>query len=204
MAQTLLDFAPDARLIAGVDEVGRGPLAGPVIAAAVILDPARPIEGLRDSKKLTPAARVRLAREIRLHARAFAIAQADQQEIDTLNILQASLLAMSRAVLQLKVIPEHVIVDGNQIPRFPTAETRYSVEARVKGDQSVPSVSAASILAKVCRDRLMTRWERQYPGYDFASNKGYPTPAHLDGLQRNGACPIHRLSFAPVRAVLNR
>jgi ribonuclease HII len=189
-------------LLAGVDEVGRGPLAGPVVAAAVILDPARPIFGLRDSKQLTPAARLRLAREIRRHALAFALAQADQHEIDALNILQASLLAMRRAVLALKIRPEHVIVDGNQLPDFTSAESRYSVEARVKGDQSVPSVSAASILAKVCRDRLMQRWERRFPGYDFASNKGYPAPAHLDGLRRLGPCPIHRRSFAPVRKVL--
>jgi ribonuclease HII len=189
-------------LLAGVDEVGRGPLAGPVVAAAVILDPARPIFGLRDSKQLTPAARLRLAREIRRHALAFALAQADQHEIDALNILQASLLAMRRAVLALKIRPEHVIVDGNQLPDFTSAESRYSVEARVKGDQSVPSVSAASILAKVCRDRLMQRWERRFPGYDFASNKGYPAPAHLDGLRRLGTCPIHRRSFAPVRKVL--
>jgi ribonuclease HII len=172
------------------------------VAAAVILDPARPIAGLRDSKQLTPAARLRLAREIRCHALAFALAHADQHEIDALNILQATLLAMRRAVLGLKILPDHVIVDGNQLPDFTAAESRYSVEARVKGDQSVPSVSAASILAKVCRDRLMRRWERRFPGYDFARNKGYPAPAHLEGLRRLGPCPIHRLSFAPVRAVL--
>jgi len=202
MTQDVFDFAAGAVLLAGVDEVGRGPLAGPVVAAAVILDPVRPIDGLRDSKALTAAARVRLAREIRRHALAFALAQADQHEVDRLNVLQASLLAMRRAVLRLRIVPDHVIVDGNQLPHFSPAESRYSVEARIRGDQSVPSVSAASILAKVCRDRLMRRWDRRFPGYDFASNKGYPTPSHLDGLRQLGPCPIHRLSFAPVTAVV--
>jgi ribonuclease HII len=194
-----LDWHAAGGLIAGVDEVGRGPLAGPVVAAAVILDPERPIAGLRDSKLLTPKARTRLAREIRLHALAFAVAAADHGEIDSLNILEASLVAMRRAVLRLKLTPARVIVDGNQVPRFPDGGARYIVEARVRGDQSVPSVSAASILAKVCRDRLMCRWDRRYPGYAFASNKGYPTAAHLEGLRRLGPCDIHRRSFAPVR-----
>ena len=189
-------------LIAGVDEVGRGPLAGPVIAAAVILDPARPIAGLRDSKQLTPAARTRLAREIRRYALSFALAAADQQEVDELNVLQASLVAMRRAVLRLSLEPEHVIVDGNQLPSFAGIESRYSVEARVRGDQTVPAVSAASILAKVCRDRLMRRWDRSYPGYGFASNMGYPTAAHRAGLLKLGPCAIHRRSFAPVRSLL--
>jgi ribonuclease HII len=189
----------EGALIAGVDEVGRGPLAGPVVAAAVILDPARPIDGLADSKRLTPAVRTRLARQIRRRALCFALAAADQLEVDALNVLQASLLAMRRAVLRLAVEPRHVIVDGNQLPSFDGVERRYSVEARIKGDESVPSVSAASILAKVCRDRLMLRWDRTYPGYGFASNKGYPTAVHLQGLQRLGPCPIHRLTFAPVR-----
>jgi ribonuclease HII len=188
-----------ARLIAGVDEVGRGPLAGPVVAAAVILDPARPIAGLMDSKRLTPAARVRLAREIRLHALSFAIAAASEREVDELNVLQASLLAMRRAVLRLGIVPDHVIVDGNCLPSFAGCGTRYSVEARVQGDQTVPSVSAASIIAKVCRDRLMRRLDRSYPGYGFSSNMGYPTPVHLQGLRQLGPCPIHRMSFAPVR-----
>jgi len=188
-----------AALTAGVDEVGRGPLAGPVVAAAVILDPARPIAGLRDSKRLAPAARLRLAREIRRHALCFAIAAASEREVDELNVLQASLVAMRRAVLRLSVTPAHVIVDGNQRPSFDDCQTRYSVEARIKGDQTVPSVSAASILAKVCRDRLMRRMDRNFPGYGFARNMGYPTPAHLDGLRLLGPCPIHRLSFAPVR-----
>jgi ribonuclease HII len=185
--------------IAGVDEVGRGPLAGPVVAAAVILDPRRPVAGLKDSKRLTPAARVRLAREIRRNALCFAIAAASELEVDEINVLQASLLAMRRAVLRLAVTPARVIVDGSHRPSFDDCETRYSVEARIKGDQSVPSVSAASIIAKVCRDRLMRRLDRRFPGYGFASNMGYPTPTHLAGLKSLGPCPIHRLSFGPVR-----
>jgi len=190
------------RLVAGVDEVGRGPLAGPVVAAAVILDPGRPIDGLRDSKQLTAIARNRLAHEIRRRSICFALAFADEREVDELNVLQASLVAMRRAVLRLSVVPDHVIVDGNQPPSFAGLEARYSVEARIKGDQSVPAVSAASILAKVCRDRLMRRWDRSYPGYGFASNVGYPTKAHIEGLHRLGPCRIHRQSFAPVRKVL--
>lgn len=186
-------------LVAGVDEVGRGPLAGPVVAAAVILDPERPIAGLADSKRLSAAARLRLAREIRCRALSFAIAAASEGEVDELNVLQASLVAMRRAVLRLALTPSHVIVDGNQLPSFAGCQSRYSVEARVKGDQTVPSVSAASILAKVCRDRLMRRLDRSYPGYGFASNMGYPTRAHLDGLRLLGPCPIHRRSFGPVR-----
>jgi ribonuclease HII len=189
-------------LTAGVDEVGRGPLAGPVVAAAVILDPRQPIAGLRDSKCLSPAARVRLAREIRTRALSFAVAAASEREVDEINVLQASLVAMRRAVLRLGITPEHVIVDGNHVPSFAGCPSRYSVEARIKGDQTVPSVSAASILAKVCRDRLMRRLDRNYPGYGFASNMGYPTAAHLQGLRNLGPCPIHRLSFAPVRALV--
>ena len=192
------------RLIAGVDEVGRGPLAGPVVAAAVVLDPRRPIEGLRDSKELTPEARTRLAREIRRYALGFALAAADQAEIDEINILQASLVAMQRAVLRLRCVFDHVVVDGNRAPSFDGLRTRYSVEARVRGDQSVPSVSAASILAKVCRDRLMCRWDRRFPGYAFSRNKGYPTPEHCEALRRLGPCPLHRRSFAPVRELLVR
>ena len=189
-------------LIAGVDEAGRGPLAGPVVAAAVILDPARPIDGLADSKQLTPEVRSRLAREIRRHAICFALGAADHTEVDAFNILQASLLAMRRAVLGLRIAPGHVIVDGNQLPSFRGVAARYSVEAVVRGDESVPSVSAASILAKVCRDRLMRRWDRRYPGYGFASNKGYPTPLHLRSLEELGPSPIHRKSFMPVQRLL--
>lgn len=193
---------PVPHLIAGVDEVGRGPLAGPVVAAAVILDPSRPIEGLRDSKQLTALARVRLAREIRQHALCFALAFAGEREVDEINVLQASLVAMRRAVVRLRVTPDHVIVDGNRPPSFEGLKARYSVEARIKGDQTVPSVSAASILAKVCRDRLMRRCDRNFPGYGFASNFGYPTRAHIEGLKTLGPCPIHRLTFRPVYEVL--
>jgi len=189
--------------VAGVDEVGRGPLAGPVVAAAVILDPGRPIEGLRDSKLLTPLARRRLAREIRQNSLCFALAFADEREVDTLNVLEASLTAMRRAVERLALEPVHVIVDGNRPPSFGARKPRYSVEAQVKGDQLVPSVSAASILAKVCRDRLMRRLDRRYPGYGFASNFGYATRAHMEALCRLGPCPIHRQSFAPVREALS-
>jgi ribonuclease HII len=189
-------------LLAGVDEAGRGPLAGPVVAAAVILHPARPIAGLADSKQLSPADRNRLAREIRRHALCFALAAADHTEVDALNILQASLLAMRRAILGLRIVPGHVIVDGNRVPSFGAGAPRYSVEARVRGDETVPSVSAASILAKVCRDRLMRRLDRRYPGYGFASNMGYPTPLHLRGLDELGPSPVHRLTFGPVRRLL--
>jgi ribonuclease HII len=191
-------------VVAGVDEVGRGPLAGPVVAAAVILDPARPIQGLCDSKLLSAPRRVCLAGEIRRNALAFSLGCADPDEIDALNVLRASLLAMERAVARLKVCPERILVDGNRAPGFAAADRRYSVEAIVRGDQSVPSISAASILAKVCRDRLMRRWHRRFPGYGFDRNKGYPTPAHLAGLEREGPCAIHRASFAPVRRLFDR
>jgi ribonuclease HII len=184
-------------LIAGVDEAGRGPLAGPVVAAAVILDDAQSISGLRDSKCLAPERRRRLASEIRRRARAFGIGMADPAEIDGLNILQASLLAMERAVARLAFAPDLVRVDGPHAPRF--AGHGLAVEAVIGGDRFVVEISAASILAKVCRDRLMCRWHRRYPEYEFARNKGYPTPAHLEALQRFGPCPIHRQSFAPVR-----
>lgn len=186
-------------LVAGVDEVGRGPLAGPVVAAAVILNADRPIEGLKDSKQLTSAARTRLARVIRQRSLCFALAFADEREVDALNVLQASLVAMRRAVERLAVVPVHVIVDGNRPPTFGDGKARYSVEACVKGDQLVPSVSAASILAKVCRDRLMRRCDRRFPGYGFASNFGYPTRVHIEALGRLGPCPIHRQTFGPVR-----
>jgi ribonuclease HII len=195
-------FVSLGRLVAGVDEVGRGPLAGPVVAAAVILDDKRPIAGLKDSKQLSPSKRLKLAHEIRRRSLCFALAFADEREVDEINVLEASLVAMRRAVLRLSVVPDHVIVDGNRLPSFAGTKARYSVEARIKGDQSVPSVSAASILAKVCRDRLMRRWDRNYPGYGFASNFGYPTKAHIEGLRLHGACPIHRLSFRPVSEVL--
>lgn len=195
-----LDWFSATAITAGVDEAGRGPLAGPVVAAAVILDAARPIDGLRDSKALSEIQRDELAREIRAKARAFAVGHADHAEIDALNILRASLLAMERAVLKLATTPELVLVDGNQLPAFSTGARRYIVEPVVRGDQIVPSISAASILAKVCRDRLMRRLHRAFPGYGFDRNKGYATRAHIDGLTRLGPCAIHRASFAPVRA----
>lgn len=202
MQQHRIDWSIPTDRVAGVDEVGRGPLAGPVVAAAVILDSTQPIEGLCDSKQLTPLQRLDLAREIRLKARAFAIAAADHHEIDELNILEATLLAMRRAVLRLRAEPELVVVDGNRVPTFSEAPRRYIVESIVRGDEIVPSISAASILAKVCRDRLMRRWDREYPGYAFASNKGYPTRAHLESLRQLGPCRIHRRTFAPVREAI--
>ena len=187
----------DVILIAGVDEAGRGPLAGPVTAAAVILDPARPIAGLADSKKLSPARRERLAEEIRAKSLAWALGRADIAEIDRLNILQAALLAMQRAVAALSVAPDKVLVDGNRCPKLvcPCA-------AIVKGDASVPAISAASILAKVARDAELRELHDRYPQYDFTRHKGYPTAAHLDALRRHGPCPEHRRSFAPVAALL--
>ncbi len=187
----------DVILIAGVDEAGRGPLAGPVTAAAVILDPARPIAGLADSKKLSPARRERLAEEIRAKSLAWALGRADIAEIDRLNILQAALLAMQRAVAALSVAPDKVLVDGNRCPKLvcPCA-------AIAKGDASVPAISAASILAKVARDAELRDLHDRYPQYDFARHKGYPTAAHLAALRRHGPCPEHRRSFAPVAALL--
>ena len=185
--------------VAGVDEAGRGPLAGPVTAAAVILDPARPIAGLRDSKQLTPAQREVLAAEVRERALAWAVAWADHREIDELNILQASLLAMSRAVAALSLAPVQVLVDGNRCPQLP-----YPVSAIVKGDSKVPAISAASILAKVERDAAMLRLDSEYPGYGFAEHKGYPTAAHLAALERQGVSAVHRRSYAPVRRCLEK
>ena len=188
----------DPLLLAGVDEAGRGPLAGPVVAAAVILDARRPIDGLYDSKQLSASERSRLAREIRTRALAFGLGLADPAEIDRINILRASLLAMERAVARLKVAPDHVLVDGNRLPAFAGRGLTCGVEARVRGDQTVPCISAASILAKVCRDRLMRRWHRRFPDYGFDHNMGYPTRTHLAELARRGPCAIHRASFAPV------
>ena len=188
-----------AGVLAGVDEAGRGPLAGDVVAAAVILDPARPIAGLADSKKLTAKRREQLAVLVRERALAYCVARASAQEIDQLNILQATLLAMTRAVDGLGQIPEWVLVDGNRLPRW-----SYRAEAVVKGDARVAAISAASILAKVARDADMLIMDQQYPQYGFARHKGYPTPDHLKALQQHGATPEHRKSFGPVRAVLNR
>ena len=189
-------------LLAGVDEAGRGPLAGPVVAAAVILDASRPIAGLRDSKKLTAVRRVELAAQIRERALGWAIAQASAAEIDALNILQATLLAMKRAVAGLKPRPMHIIIDGNKAPQFTDLPDNCLVETLVRGDDLVPSISAASILAKTYRDALMKEFERVYPGYGLAQHQGYPTPMHLAALAELGPSAIHRQSFAPVRSCL--
>lgn len=189
----------EGHLFAGVDEVGRGPLAGDVVAAAVILDPDKPIAGLADSKKLTEKRRELLFNEIKAHALSYCIARASVAEIDQINILQASLLAMRRAVEGLSVQPEHVLVDGNKIPSW-----RYAAEAVVKGDSRVPAISAASILAKVTRDREMVEMDIQYPGYGFALHKGYPTKAHLQALEKQGPCKAHRVSFGPVKRQLEQ
>lgn len=186
-------------LMAGVDEAGRGPLMGPVVAAAVILDELNPIKGLADSKKLTPLKREKLYDEIRAKALCFSVAQASVEEIDTLNILQATMLAMKRAVEGLRLKPHKVLVDGNRLPML----TMLS-EAIVKGDALVPAISAASILAKVQRDRWCVEIDVQYPQYGFAGHKGYGTAAHLAALREHGACPEHRRSFAPVAEVLLR
>ncbi|EKD71108.1 MAG: hypothetical protein ACD_46C00270G0007 [uncultured bacterium] len=187
------------QLIAGVDEAGRGPLAGPVIAAAVILDPTKPIKGLADSKQLTAKQRERLFNEIRKKSLAWSVAQARVNEIDEINILQASLLAMQRAVTRLKISPELVLVDGNKTPTFTCA-----AKAIVRGDETEQCISAASIVAKVLRDRLMVMLDRYYPLYGFAKHKGYSTQYHMRALQTHGACRIHRVSFAPVAEVIKK
>ncbi|NMM07173.1 ribonuclease HII [Polaromonas sp.] len=184
-------------LIAGVDEAGRGPLAGPVVAAAVILDDLNPIKGLADSKKLTALRREKLYDEIRAKALCCSIALATAEEIDALNILQATMLAMKRAVEGLRLKPNKVLVDGNRLPTLVVL-----AEAIVKGDALVPCISAASILAKVYRDRWCADYHLEYPLYGFAGHKGYGTVAHLIALQEHGACPQHRKSFAPVAKVL--
>ena len=186
-------------LVAGVDEAGRGPLAGPVVAAAVILDELNHIEGLADSKVLSESRREQLYDEIRAKALCCAVAQASVEEIDRLNILQATLLAMRRAVEGLRLKPVKVLVDGNQLPRL-----RIRAEAIVQGDALVPAISAASILAKVHRDRLCLQLHELHPQYGFHEHKGYATPDHLAALQLHGACPVHRRSFAPVREALER
>lgn len=193
---TLVEIADP--MAAGVDEAGRGPLAGPVYAAAVILDPARPIPGIDNSKALKACERERLDELIRRRALAFAVARAEVEEIDRLNILQASLLAMERAVAALVPAPSRVLVDGNRCPGV----LPCPAHALVDGDARVVAIAAASILAKVARDREMVALDARYPGYGFARHKGYSTREHLEALRRHGACPVHRRSFAPVRAVL--
>jgi ribonuclease HII len=192
-----LGFFTSATRVCGVDEAGRGPLAGPVYAAAVILDPARPIRGLRDSKQLVPAKRETLALRIRDRAMAWSIASASVEEIDAINILQATLLAMRRAVDGLSMVPEHVLVDGNQLPRW-----HHTCEAVVQGDTKVAAISAASILAKTARDALMRTLHETHPQYGFDRHAGYATPEHLASLALHGASIIHRRSFAPVRAAI--
>jgi ribonuclease HII len=200
-SQSALLFSLDdyeGEIICGVDEAGRGPLAGPVMAAAVILDPAHPIEGLRDSKKLSEAQRDALAIEIKKHALAWAVAEASEKEIDDLNILQASMLAMRRAVEALKVTPSLALIDGNRCPVMAVRS-----EAIVKGDDKVPAISAASILAKTARDHALAKLHIEYPHYAFDQHKGYPTALHLARLKEFGVSPVHRKSYAPVRALLN-
>lgn len=185
-------------MFCGVDEAGRGPLAGPVFAAAVILDPARPIAGLRDSKKLSEARRERLALEIKSHALAWSIAGCSEQEIDALNILQATMLAMRRAVEGLHCAPVLALIDGNRCP--PLA---MRAQAIVRGDDTVPAISAASILAKTARDAALLLLHRQYPQYAFDQHKGYGTALHLERLRAHGVSPVHRKSYAPVRALID-
>jgi len=195
--ESTLDLSNTTMWVAGVDEVGRGPLAGPVVTAAVILDPDQPISGLADSKALSEKKREILFDEIREKAKAWAIGRAEVEEIDDINILQATMLAMQRAVAGLALQPKHVLVDGNRCPELPC-----TAEAIIKGDGKIPAISAASIIAKVTRDREMVLLDAEYPGYGLAGHKGYPTKAHMAALNDLGVTPIHRRSFAPVRRAL--
>jgi ribonuclease HII len=187
------------RLIAGIDEAGRGPLAGAVIAAAVIFENDTSIEGLADSKKLSPGKRECLAYKIMDDAVSVGVGRSEPDEIDQINILQATLLAMCRAISQLKVDPDLVLVDGNHLP-----DVAFPARCIIRGDSLVPQISAASIIAKVTRDKEMHELDNIYPGYGFARNKGYPTPDHLAALKRLGPCPIHRTSFSPVKLLIDR
>ncbi len=189
-------YIPQGR-VAGVDEAGRGPLAGPVIAGAVILDPERPIEGLRDSKRLSALRRDALFDQIRERALAWAVGRAEVEEIDRINILQATMLAMRRAVEALEPFAEHALIDGNRCP-----ELACTSQAIIRGDSKVAAISAASILAKVTRDREMLELDKRYPGYGLARHKGYPSKAHIEALASLGVSPIHRRSYAPVRRLL--
>ena len=199
MPRTRAQAKGSVPFLCGVDEAGRGPLAGAVFAAAVILDPARPVQGLADSKLLDPARRGRLAEAIRRDALAWAVASATVAEIDELNILRASLAAMARAVECLGVDPGEVVVDGLHVPG-----TRWPERAVVKGDRLVPAISAASILAKTARDAEMAELDLRFPGYGFARHKGYPTPEHLAALRLLGPCEIHRRTFGPVREAIRQ
>jgi len=197
MDQQFTIYFRKANIVAGVDEVGRGPLAGPVVTAAVILDEQNPIEGLTDSKKLTEQQREYLAQEIKEKAVAWSLGRAEVDEIDELNILQATLLAMQRAIEGLSPQPEYVLVDGNRCPRF-----HCPAEAIIKGDLLVPMISAASIIAKVARDHEMQELDKQFPGYGLHRHKGYPTKAHIAALEKLGVTTIHRRSYAPVKRLL--
>lgn len=196
------DFNTDNSTVAGVDEAGRGPLAGPVVAAAVILAPGQDTDALRDSKRLTSATRERLAAEIRRCSLAWSVAWADRAEIDALNILHASMLAMRRAILGLAVTPAMVQVDGNRLPDLCFNQHVIDGAAEVGGDDRIPAISAASILAKTVRDSFMIRMDRIYPDYAFAQHKGYGTETHRERLAEFGPCVLHRRSFAPVREAL--
>ncbi len=189
-----------SKLLAGVDEAGRGPLAGPVVAAAVILNPEAPVAGLADSKKLSAQRREVLAQHIRTRALAWSVAWADPAEIDALNVLAATMLAMRRAILGLAIVPGHVQVDGNRLPCLNFNDMSIEGEAIVGGDNSVAAISAASIIAKTTRDRMMVAMDRIYPLYEFARHKGYGTEVHRERLQEFGPCREHRFTFAPVRA----
>jgi ribonuclease HII len=187
------------RRVAGIDEAGRGPLAGPVVAAAVILRPRRPIEGVADSKTLSARQRSALSLQIRAEALCFGIGWADTQEVDALNILQATFLAMRRALLQMTLIPDHVLIDGNRLPNLQGLGKVLTARAIVGGDATEPAISAASILAKTARDNYMNQMDTIYPEYSFASHKGYATADHQRLLARYGPCPLHRRTFEPVR-----
>lgn len=194
-----VDIPYHGHLLAGVDEVGRGPLAGDVVTAAVILDPANPVDGLADSKKLTERKREQLFDEIREKALSWSIARCSIEEIETLNILHASLLAMHRAVDGLHIRPEFVLVDGNRLPQW-----NYASQAIVKGDARVAAIAAASIMAKVTRDRELLELDRLYPQYGFARHKGYPTAEHLAALREHGPSPVHRKTYGPVQQLLEQ
>lgn len=188
--------------VAGIDEAGRGPLAGPVVAAAVILRPGRPIDGVADSKVLTADERTALSLVIRREALCFGIGWADRAEIDALNILQATFLAMRRALLAMSLTPDHVLVDGNRLPHLGGLGRAVTARAIVGGDAKEPAISAASILAKTARDSYMDHMDTLYPAYSFATHKGYGTPIHQRLLKLHGPCPLHRRSFAPLRLMI--